>query len=392
MRHRARLADQIAGRTEQLDDLRPRFGGRFPHELVVELPRAIGIDRFPSRGAPCDRTERAVGLNHRADRQAELAPPDHVGEIAERADHRDAAALCRIGQRVRPDRHADAEERREHVPAEERLVARIVRVRDERDARGNELGTRRLDFDGAGGTAARRRIRDGELDAVVRARHLAVLELGLRDRGLEIDVPERRRLELIRQPPAQQAQERQLRDVPGSAADGRVGHRPVDREPERLPEVLERLLVFAREPVAELDEVRPRHRDRLLVRFLGRHERRVVRQRRIAAHAVVVLHAALGRQAVVVPSHRVEDRLAAHPVKARHDVGVREREDVADMERPAHRRRGRVDGEDFVARPRTIEPEDGGLFPARHPLDFESFERRFLRQPQAGRIEARQRR
>ena len=63
--------------------------------------------------------------------------------------------------------------------------------------------------------------------------------------------------------------------------------------------------------LAELDEVRPRDRDRLL-----RRRRRaasnvgVVRERGIAADAEVVLHAALGGQAVVVPAHRVEDLVA----------------------------------------------------------------------------------
>ena len=53
-----------------------------------------------------------------------------------------------------------------------------------------------------------------------------------------------------------------------------------------------------------------------LARLGRRLEGRIVRQRRIAAHAEVVLHAPLGRQAVVVPAHRIEDGLAAHPLEA----------------------------------------------------------------------------
>ena len=145
------------------------------------------------------------------------------------------------------------------------------------------------------------------------------------------------------------------------------------------PQVLERLLVLGRQPVAELDEVRPRDRDRLLARLLGRRERRVVRQRRIAAHAVVVLHAALGRQAVVVPPHRVEDRLAAHALEARDEVGVRVGEDVADVQRAADRGRRRVDRVDLVARVIPIEPIRAVGLPALGPLGFEAFERRFFR-------------
>jgi hypothetical protein len=44
-------------------------------------------------------------------------------------------------------------------------------------------------------------------------------------------------------------------------------------------------------------------------------ERRVVRQRRIAADAVEVLDAPFRGQPVVVPPHRVEHRLAAHALE-----------------------------------------------------------------------------
>ena len=114
--------------------------------------------------------------------------------------------------------------------------------------------------------------------------------------------------------------------------------------------MLERLLVFGRQPVAQLDEVRARDGNRLLARLVRRLEVRVVGQRRIAANAVVVLHAALGWQAVVVPPHRIEHRLAAHALEARDDVGVRVREHVADVQRAADRRRRRVDRVDLVAR------------------------------------------
>ena len=115
-----------------------------------------------------------------------------------------------------------------------------------------------------------------EADAMVGARLLAILELGLRDGGAEIDVPERRRLELIREPALEEAQERQLRHALRPSVDRRVGHRPVDRQPEVAPQMLEDLLVLRRQPGAQLDEVRARDRDRLLAGLLRRDERRVV--------------------------------------------------------------------------------------------------------------------
>ena len=67
--------------------------------------------------------------------QLQLAPPVHVGQVAERAAHRDAGALVRLGGRVREHRHLDAEQRRAHRRAEQRLVALVVGVRDQRHAR-----------------------------------------------------------------------------------------------------------------------------------------------------------------------------------------------------------------------------------------------------------------
>ena len=105
------------------------------------------------------------------------------------------------------------------------------------------------------------------------------------------------------------------------------------------------------ELLAELDEVGPADRDLpLRVRLLRRREVGVVRQRRVAAHAEVVLHPALGGQAVVVPAHRVEDLLAAHPLEAGDQVGVGVGEDVADVQRARHGRRRGVDRVDLLAR------------------------------------------
>ena len=317
-------------------------------------------------------------MNHGPHRQVQLAPPGDVGDVAECADHGDAAALFRIGKRMRLHRHPHTEERRHHVRAKERLIPLIVGMRNECDAGGNQLRPRCIDFDGPaqGGRHIRR---EPEFDPVVGARHLAILELGLRDRGLEIDVPERRCLHLIREAALQQVEKRELRDALRAPADRRVGHRPVDRQPQGLPELLEGLLVFRRQPRTELDEVRARHRHRRLGRLRRRLERRIVGQRRVAPHAVVVLHAALGRQTVVVPSHRIEDGLAAHALKVRDQVGMRVREAVADVQRSADRRRWRVDREDLSARSGAVEPVDTGLFPARHPFGFKPLEGRLFR-------------
>ena len=93
--------------------------------------------------------DAAVEADDRAVGQVELAPPHHVGDVAEGADHGDAGALVLLGEVVRDHGHLDAEHGRGHGRAEQRLVALVVGVRDEGDARGDELGTARLDLDRA---------------------------------------------------------------------------------------------------------------------------------------------------------------------------------------------------------------------------------------------------
>ena len=148
---------------------------------------------------------------------------------------------------------------------------------------------------------------------------------------------------------------------------------------ELAPQGLEELLVLHDQLLAQRDEVGPVHRDLALgIGLLRRAEVGVVGERGVAAHPEVVLHATLGRQAVVVPAHRVEHGLAAHPLEARDDISVGVGEDVSDVERAAHGRRRRVDREDVGARAGPIEAVDPFRVPARHPLLLEPFERRLV--------------
>ena len=106
-----------------------------------------------------------------------------------------------------------------------------------------------------------------ERDAVVCGRLLLVLEFGLRDSGAEGDVPQRRSVGLVRLAPLEVAQERTLGGELSFTADGAVGQAPIDAEAEGAPEILELLLVFRGEFLAQLDEVAAR--DGQLVGSLG---------------------------------------------------------------------------------------------------------------------------
>jgi hypothetical protein len=306
-----RLALEVAGLLEQFDDpllgAEHRLAGQLRVRLRGHVRRRVGQDP-------------AVPADHRPRGQLQLPPPGDVVEVAEGADHRDARALVRLGEAVRDHGHLDAEDRRPHGRAEQPLVALVVGVRDQRDAGRDQLGPGGLDEDWA--------VRGVEGDPVVGARALPVLQFGLGDRGAERDVPEGRRLLGVGLSSGEVVQEHPLCGGAGGFGDRPVDVRPVDRQTDPAPELLELRLVLGGQPHAQLHEVAPRDGDLVLARLLRRLEVRVVVHGRVAAHAVVVLHPSLRRQAVVVPAHRVVDVPAAHALVARHEVGVGVAEDV----------------------------------------------------------------
>ena len=69
----------------------------------------------------------------------------------------------------------------------------------------------------------------------------------------------------------------------------------------------------------------------------------------VAPDAEIVLHPPLGWQAVVIPSHRIEDALASHPLVTGDQIRVGVREDMAYVQAAADRRRRGVDRVDLGA-------------------------------------------
>jgi hypothetical protein len=216
-----------------------------------------------------------------------------------------------------------------------------------------------------------------EDDPVIETGDLPVDDLGLRDRGLEVDIPHRRGVGRVREPAREQPQEPSLRGPARHLADRGVRARPIDREPQQPEQRFEGLLVLGGQALAELDEVRTAHRHRSLARPVERVdvERRVARQRRIASHAEVVLHPALRRETVVVPPHRIEDLVAAHPVEPSHQVGVGVALHRPEVQRAARRGRRGVDRVDLVAGLRAVEPVRAVGLPPLAPGGLQAIER-----------------
>ena len=365
MGDRPRVGGHLARRRQHLHHRPSRLVDPLPGEGGIGGPRPLAGQ--PRRGVG---DEAAVPPDDPPRGEAELAPPDDVGGVSEGAHHGDPGALLGVGEAMGDHRHLHSEERAPRRGADQLPGARIVRAHHESDTRDHQLGPGGLDLDRPAVT--------GEAQPVQRRRPLPLLELGLGDRRLEVDVPQHRRLLLVGLAAPQVAEEGPLRRPLGAVVDGGIAVVPVDRQPEPSPHPLVGGLVLDGEPVAELDEVAPAHRTGRVERAVGVGQSGLVRERRVAADPVVVLHAAFGGQAVVVPAHRVEDLLAAHPPVAGDHVGVGVREHVADVERAAHRGGRGVDGEHLGAWPRPVEPVGAAGIPALRPALLEAVEGRLL--------------
>jgi hypothetical protein len=90
------------------------------------------------------------------------------------------------------DRNLDPEQRRANCTSDELRETGVRRMDDDRDASRQELGASRVDEQVVSPADA------VERQAMVEAVALAVFELGLGDRGAEVDIPERRRLRVVR--------------------------------------------------------------------------------------------------------------------------------------------------------------------------------------------------
>ena len=367
MRDRPRLTEHGAALAQRFHDLVLGLIDEQPGDLFVRGEPFGGIESVGRCG-----DDASVATDDGARGQIQFAPPNDVGDVAEGADHGDAGSLVGLGQRVGHDRNLDAIQRRAHLRSEQRLVALVVGVRHQSHACRDQDGARGVDDDVTTAVDA------GEGDLVIRAGSFAILEFGLGDRGFEVDVPQRGCLLRVGLATSQIAQERALTRASAALVDGGVQQRPIHGQSEPSEQILEDLLVLVGELLAQLDEVGSRNGHRLMI--LGRitAERRLetgdVGDVGVASHTEEVLDASLGGQTVVVPTHRVEDRLARHALEAGDGVRVGVREDVTHVQRTTHRGRGSVDRVHAGPFRGSIEGVGSLALPYARPLALDSVE------------------
>ncbi len=363
------VAVQISRFPQQGDHPLPGGGDRGAGDRLVG-----GNGLWPRIGDPlrCFRSDAPVAPHDRARGQLELAPPRHVGRVAEGADHGDAGPFGGVSQLVRDHRHLDTEHRRADDLAEERLVAVVVRMGNQRHASRQQFGPGGLD-------EHRLAVEPPEAEAVVGPGDLAVFQLRLGYRSAEGHVPQGGCFGLVGLAACEVAEERPLAGGAARVGDGLVEQIPVDAEADAPPNLLEGFLVGGDQLDAQLDEVAPGAWDLALeLRSVEsptlvprRLEVGVVGEAGIATDPEVVLGAPFRGQAVVVPAHGVEHRLAPHPLEAGDGVGLHVTEHRAHVQAARDRRRRRVDREDPVAARGAVEGVDTGGRPAVIPLGLQ---------------------
>src|SRR5450755_544176 len=120
------------------------------------------------------------------------APPANVGGVAEGAAHDGTAALRGISQLIAKDRNLDARLPREGCGLDacrrpdQVSIARIAWMDEDRNAGRQELRAR-------SGDGQRPAILQAERERREERRQRDIIDLGLRDGGLALEAPERRR-------------------------------------------------------------------------------------------------------------------------------------------------------------------------------------------------------
>ena len=178
MRDGGWVFEQVAGGGEFLHDGGLRAEDCLAHQILV-----VGLSRLRSQPLWVLRQDATVLADDGPGLQGQLTPPDHVGDIAKGADHRDAGSLVLLCQMVGQHRNFNIEKRRANSGSKEGFVALVIGVCHQSHAGGNELGS-------GGDNDHIRFDRAMESHLVVGRGLVSILELRLSHRGSKGDVPQ----------------------------------------------------------------------------------------------------------------------------------------------------------------------------------------------------------
>ena len=131
MRDRARFFCKFGGFAQHFDSQSLRLF----HSLARE-PRVLCL-RLWRHNFWRLHNKATIATDRRACCKIQFTPPDHIGEIAERADHCDTRTFVGLREWVRVYRHGNTEYWRDRIFAKKMFITSIVGVGNKADARGN---------------------------------------------------------------------------------------------------------------------------------------------------------------------------------------------------------------------------------------------------------------
>ncbi len=311
--------DGLAGReaVEAVERERLGFGARVGQEVGVAVERDPGL-----------------GIQD-VDRAAAMTAADlEVVEIVRRRDLHRAGALLRVRVFVGDDRDQAADQRQAHALAHERGVALVLGVDGDRRVAQHRLGACRRHGDDLAGLGTGL-VHDRIVEVPEVALHLDLLDLEVRDRGLELRVPVHEALVAVDQALRVQIDE-DLRH--------RADHLLVGRAALTHGEALARPVAGGAEPLQLGDDGAARFR------LPGPDLVEEGRAADLAAAGLLRLHHPalddhLRGDAGMVHARLPQHVAPAHPLEAGQDVLQRVVERVTDMQRARHVRRRDDDAE-----------------------------------------------
>ena len=251
----------------------------------------------------------------------------------------------------------------------------------------NQSHARRQKF-GAGSFDIKRfSVFRAESNAMIETGILAAFQFSLSNRSLECNIPQSGSILLIRLSPFKIAQKCFLRNTAGVVSDCVISLSPIDRQSQRTPQSLKKLLVGFGQFFAKFDEIPARTRNLVfslnllsVCPFKRRLEIRIILKRRIDAHAVIILNASLRGQTVVVPPHRIENVKPAHSLVTGDNVRVRIRKNMPHVKVSGHSRRRRINRIHVFALDTVPETVGFVFVPPLGPLVFQALHADFVRQ------------
>ncbi|CQB85757.1 Uncharacterised protein [Chlamydia trachomatis] len=252
-------------------------------------------------------------------------------------------------------------------------------MRDQRSACSKQFWARSFNINW-------RTIFKAERNLMVEARIFARFKLSLRNCSLECNIPQAWSVFLISLSTSKIAQECFLCNSARLLANSVISLRPINRKTKPTPQSFKKLLILRSQALTKLNKVLSAYRNLILSfnllafsAFKRRLKIRVILQRSIHSHTVIVLHAAFCWQAVIIPTHWVENVKTLHTLISRNNIRMRVRKYVTNVQVATNGWRWSIDRIHGLTIARIMECVSLSFVPITTPLVFKTINANFVR-------------